>query len=202
MKYCILVTGIPASGKSTMARFLAERLSLPMFSKDHIKEILFDEVGFQSREEKVKLGIASMKIMYDTAEQMMKCGQPFVLENNFETISKDGLFALLERYSYQAITVRMTGDYEKIYERFIERNQSEERHRGHVVNDCYPEIAAGKMADPISFARFVDGIQSRGMDCFVGNGPELIVDTTDFQKIDCEAVLKAISEWCGSGDGC
>ena len=37
--YCILVTGIPASGKSTMAEFLAERLRLPMLSKDKIKEI-------------------------------------------------------------------------------------------------------------------------------------------------------------------
>lgn len=195
--YCILVTGIPASGKSTMARFLAERLSLPMFSKDHIKEILYDELGFRSREEKVKLGIASMQIMYDAAEQMMKCKQPFILENNFENISKEGLFALLERYSYQALTVQLTGDYRKIYERFMERNQSEDRHRGHVVNDGYPELAAGQKVAPILFEHFVGGIRSRGMDCFSGNGPELVVDTTDFQKVDHEAIVRWILEQRG-----
>lgn len=44
--YCILVTGIPAAGKSTIANFIAEKLNIPMMSKDGIKEILFDEVGF------------------------------------------------------------------------------------------------------------------------------------------------------------
>lgn len=50
--YCILVTGIPAAGKSTMAETLAENLKLPVISKDTVKELLFDCVGFRSREEK------------------------------------------------------------------------------------------------------------------------------------------------------
>ena len=67
--YCILVTGIPASGKSTLAAFLAKKLNIPVFSKDHIKELLFDSVGFHSREEKVRLGTAAMEMMYDAAAQ-------------------------------------------------------------------------------------------------------------------------------------
>ena len=86
--YCILVTGIPASGKSTIAEYLAEKLSLPCFSKDAFKEILFDTVGFRSREEKVSLGIAAMEILYDAAERLMQRGLPFLLENNFEHVSK------------------------------------------------------------------------------------------------------------------
>ena len=58
---CILVTGIPASGKSTMAKYLSKELGIPMFSKDEIKERLFDTLGFQSREEKVRLGVAAME---------------------------------------------------------------------------------------------------------------------------------------------
>ena len=131
--YCILVTGIPAAGKSTIANLIAEYLVLPVISKDLIKEQLFDVVGFQSREEKVKLGIASTKIMYYMAEQMMKRKQPFILENNFEYASKAGLDAILAKYSCKAITVTLTGDYERIYERFCERNMSVDRHRGHVT---------------------------------------------------------------------
>lgn len=52
--YCILVTGIRAAGKNSAARFLGERLDLPAVSKDGIKELLFDHLGFQSRAEKVK----------------------------------------------------------------------------------------------------------------------------------------------------
>ena len=95
--YCILVTGIPASGKSTLARALGEELRLPVISKDSLKEILFDQVGFRSREEKVRLGNASMEIMYAIAGQFMGAGQPFLLENNFERASEDGIKALLCR---------------------------------------------------------------------------------------------------------
>ena len=62
------MTGIPAAGKSTMAKILAGKLKIPAISKDSIKEVLFDNVGFQSREEKVKLGVASMEIMYYAAK--------------------------------------------------------------------------------------------------------------------------------------
>ena len=127
--YCILVTGIPASGKSTLAAFLGEHLGLPVISKDRIKELMYDRIGFRSREEKVKLGISSMDIMYYFAEQLMKCRQPLILENNFENLSKLGLDAILERYAYKAITVTLTGDYGKIYQRFLERNNSPDRHR-------------------------------------------------------------------------
>ena len=133
--YCILVTGIPASGKSTMAEFLAERLRLPMLSKDKIKEILFDDVGFASRSEKVALGISAMNILYYTARQLMKCGRPFILENNFENISREGILFLLQKYSYHAVTVVLTGNYEIIYQRFLARNESPRQHRQGITAD-------------------------------------------------------------------
>ena len=190
--YCILVTGIPASGKSTMAKFLAEHLSIPVISKDKIKELLFDDVGFKSRAEKVKLGIASMNIMYYMAEQFMKCNQPFILENNFENVSKEGLDEIIEKYSYKAITLTLTGDYKKIYERFVERNVSADRHRGHVVNDCYPEIDVTRKTDPIPYESFVAGIKNRGMDAFISNRPQIVVDTSEVQNVDLEMILKEI----------
>ena len=135
--YCILVTGIPASGKSTLAAAIAGALHLPWISKDRIKELLFDRLGFRSREEKVRLGLAAMDAMYYCAEQLMAAGKPFILENNFENSSREPLLRLLERHDYQAITLTLTGDYRRIYERFLLRNVSPERHRGHVVNTCY-----------------------------------------------------------------
>lgn len=190
--YCILVTGIPAAGKSTMADFLAKQLFLPVFSKDRIKELLYDTVGFSSREEKVNLSIAGTRILYDIAKQLMKNGQPFILENNFENASRDGLLTLLEEYACHAITVALTGDYRTIYERFIKRESSPERHRGHVVNDRYPEAIPGHPVPPHSFEGFVAGIKSRGMDRFVANGPRIIVDTTDFDALHPEEILSEI----------
>lgn len=192
--YCILVTGIPASGKSTMARFLAEAFGLPVISKDRIKECMYDTIGFRSREEKVKLGIASMQIMYDLAEELMKSARPFILENNFENVSKEGLLTILEKYEYEAITVTLTGDYKIIYQRFLERNRDPGRHPGHVVNDCYPGSKEINNPVQISYESFVEGITQRGMDSFTANGPQVILDTTDFGRLDREDLVRRIQD--------
>lgn len=191
-EYCILVTGIPASGKSTMAEYLGRKLCLPVISKDTVKEHLYDTVGFRSREEKVKLGTAAMNIMYYMAGQLMKCGGAFLLENNFENVSREGLLTLLEKYDYTAITVVLSGDYDTTYRRFLGRNSSPLRHRGHVVNDHYPEETPGRKVPPLSYKDFVSGIESRGMDRFAANGPVLRIDTTDFSGINLEQIVEQI----------
>lgn len=190
--YCLLVTGVPAAGKSTIAEYLARELNIPMLSKDSIKELLFDDLGFHSREEKVRLGVASMHILYDMAERLMERNQPFILENNFENTSREGLFHILEKHGYTAVTVTLTGDYRVIHERFVARDRSPSRHRGHVVNDCYPETEPGREAPAISYEDFEAKIRTRGMDTFTANGPQIIVDTTDFAKVDLEAILREI----------
>ncbi len=197
--YCILVTGIPAAGKSTMAEAVSERLKLPVISKDTVKELLFDNVGFHSREEKVNLGIASMEIMYYVARQLMKTGQPFILENNFEYSSESGMKNLLEDYPYPVLTITLTGDYRVIYRRFLERESSPDRHRGHVVNDCYPEKKVNHLkplkAKRISYEDFACGIEKRGFDAFRVGERQIKVDTTDFSKIDMEKLFSQIAAW-------
>ena len=197
--YCILVTGIPAAGKSTMAEAMSERLKLPVISKDTIKELLFDNVGFQSRAEKVNLGIAGMEIMYYVAGQLMKAGQPFILENNFEYLSEHGIKNLLEKYQYPALTITLTGDYKVIYQRFLERESSPDRHRGHIVNDCYPKKKEDNLKDiktkTISYENFVHGIEQRGFDAFCVDGRQIKVDTTDFSKINLDNLFLQIAAW-------
>lgn len=192
--YCILVAGIPASGKSTLAAALARALGLPWFSKDRIKELLFDRLGFRSRAEKVSLGLAAMDAMYYAAEQLMAAGQPFILENNFESSSREPLLRLLERYGYRAVTLTLTGDYQRIYDRFLQRNSSLDRHRGHVVNTCYPEQAEQAEEPPITFEQFVSGIRVRGMDSFTANGPQIMVDTTDFSGLNLSELAEKVKQ--------
>ena len=109
--YCILVAGVPASGKTTMARFLADALGVPMFSKDAIKETLYDTIGFSSRAEKVKLGEAAFAVMLKAADECLARGLPVILENNFETATNPGLRDMLARRGCPALTVLLTGDW-------------------------------------------------------------------------------------------
>ena len=197
--YCILMAGMPASGKSTMAKAIAEKWKLPVISKDSIKEFLFDNIGFQSRAEKVNLGIASMEIMYYVAEQLMKAGQPFILENNFENSSECGIKTLLKKYQYSALTITLTGDYKEIYQRFHERDISPDRHRGHVVNGCFPEKKERSPeeinAAAISYEAYVNSVKQRGFDDFFVGNKQIKVDTTDFSKIDMEELFSQIATW-------
>lgn len=193
--YCILVAGMPASGKSTVAEKIAEALEIPMLSKDAIKEVLFDDLGFHGREEKVRLGVAAMHILYYAADRLMKANKPFVLENNFEDDSLPGLLALLEERRYTAVTVRLTGDPEVIYRRFAARDLSDTRHRGHVVNDCYPEPPGAPRENPTrkSYEQFRQDIATRGYTRFQANGPVLEVDVTDLSELDFPRLMGSLT---------
>ena len=199
---CILVSGLPATGKSTMAAYLSEQLRIPMFSKDAIKERLYDTLGFSSREEKVRLGVAAMNILYDSARACLSCGHSVILENNFEDASREGLAALFASCPCDVLTVQMTGDMRAVYQRFAARDQSPERHRGHVVNDCYPEKPGSALSHrTMSYEAFASGMLARGMNRLPWDGPCLRVDTTDFEKVDREAVLSWVKAWMAERSG-
>lgn len=192
--YCILVAGMPASGKSTFAAWLSREKHLPCMSKDQIKELLFDAVGFRSRQEKVALGTAAEKILYAFAQTHLAAGLPFILENNFEDSSREGLVSLLEKYGCFPITVLFDGDIEVLYQRFILRDQSPARHRGHVVNTQYPETGEPAPYCPMSLEDFRWGMEARGFARFHPGGAVLRVDCTDFARVDYSAIVQQIEE--------
>lgn len=196
--YIILIAGMPASGKTTFAKRLSEELQIPMVSKDEIKEILFDTVGFHSREEKVALGVGSMNIMYLFTESLMRTNKLIILENNFENISKPKLQELINKYHYTPITVLFDGDMKTIYNRFIERDKSPTRHRGHVVNTEYPEsINSNVIPHQIKFEDFQKTFEERGIRYFNISDDTIKIDTTDFDKVAYGDVINQIKEKIG-----
>jgi broad-specificity NMP kinase len=59
----IVVSGIPGSGKTTLATKLAEALVLPLLDKDHILEALFAGEGAISPEVRQRLSRASDNVL-------------------------------------------------------------------------------------------------------------------------------------------
>ena len=95
----------------------------------------------------------------------------------------------------RAVTVRLTGDPHVLFQRMTERNNSSDRHRGHVVNDHYPEIKekAEMNAQPVLGQEdFIRGITERGMADFQIPGPVLEIDTTDFSKVDLQRITEEL----------
>ena len=167
-----------------------------MVSKDIIKEHLFDTVGFKNREEKVALGIAAMEIMYHFAETLLELDKPIILESNFENVSKPGLLKIIEKFGCKTVTVRFHSDIQVLSERFLARDRAPERHRGHVINTCYPESreALSVETPPINIDKYYVAMKQRGMEDFSVGGEEIIVDSTDFSKISYDAIYTEIKK--------
>lgn len=66
MKRAVLVNGVPASGKSTVALAISDRYGWPVFALDTIKEPFFAELGAGDRAFNRKLGRAAYAAIFET----------------------------------------------------------------------------------------------------------------------------------------
>ena len=63
MHQFIVVTGLPASGKSTVGAAIAAQLGLPMYDKDHILEGLFERLGVGDAQWRTRLSREADEIL-------------------------------------------------------------------------------------------------------------------------------------------
>jgi predicted kinase len=79
----LIVTGLPATGKSRLARRLAERFGWPLLEKDAIKEALFDVLGAHDAGQSRRLSDASFAVLFAIARRLLASSRGIVLEGNF-----------------------------------------------------------------------------------------------------------------------
>lgn len=95
----IIIGGKLATGKSTLARRRADDLGLPFFSKDALKETLFDALGIADRAWSRQLGIASFALLRTISESLLNAGQSLIVEANFLAEYDAALYqSLIKRY--------------------------------------------------------------------------------------------------------
>ena len=168
MKSAILVNGVPASGKSSVARAVAGRLGLPLMTLDTVKQPLFGHFGTGDREHNRKLGRASYEIIFSAIGDWP----------DLSTVVIDAWFGFqpMEVLDRHLVTAGLTQKAELwchappavIGERYASRVAT--RSEGHPGLDYVPElIALAERAKP------------------TGCAPWLAVDTT--QPLDIGPVL-------------
>lgn len=80
----MIVSGAPASGKTTIADLLGHDGGLRLFSKDAVKEALADAPGLpRSVEESQALGIGAYAALFSMAIATLGAGVDAALESNF-----------------------------------------------------------------------------------------------------------------------
>ncbi|HSX18612.1 MAG TPA: ATP-binding protein [Candidatus Saccharimonadales bacterium] len=137
----IIITGPPGSGKTTLAQNLSERINLPYISKDALKELMFNTLGWSDREWSKKVGAASHEILFRMAESMLSTRTSVILESNFRQEQHSDRFQKMqERYGFRALQILCTTDGQVLAERFKQRVESGERHPGHADGGNYDEF--------------------------------------------------------------
>lgn len=163
----VVVSGLPATGKTRLARTLAQSLCLPLISKDDYKEILFDRLGAETP----NLGPTSFELMWHTAEALLAARLSLVLETHFyHDPSTPRLRELCNRYKALPVQIHLKASLEVIQARAAARIASGERHAGHVDKLRF-DMPLPPQA-PLELG-----------------GPLLVLDTTDFSIFDVGLIL-------------
>jgi predicted kinase len=172
----IIVSGPPASGKTTIAQRIAEELDWPFVYKDGVKERLFDLIHCAEHTQVTNLEQTSLAVLYYFVEVELRAGKPLVVESNFKPKFEAETFqALQKQYGFYAIQVRCWADHGVLVERFRERAESEDRHPAH-----------GDLGNVDDFEASLENGEYGLMDL---GGSELPVDMTDFEQIDYPALF-------------
>jgi predicted kinase len=171
----VVVTGPPASGKSTIARKLAHGLRAPLIAKDPVKEALFDSLGTGDPAWSRKLGVATYGILSLLLEEEVRAGRSCVLEANFDTVEAGKDFrALQDRLPFRALQIVCVASRHVLLERYVARSGS--RHPGHIDHERLDDVVES-----------IDAGRWRALEL---QGETIEVDTTDWGTVDVHSLLE------------
>jgi predicted kinase len=167
----LIVTGAPCTGKTTLARRIAQEFRLLLVAKDDIKESLFDSLGWKDREWSQQLGRATMRLLFYFVETQIAAGRSCIVESNFRAeMANEEFRALRQKHAFVSLQIVLKCDRDVLAQRYRARTDSGARHPGHVdhlVSD--EELAA---------------INSRDYGAMDIGGQIIEVDTTNFEEVD------------------
>ncbi|HEX5164248.1 MAG TPA: ATP-binding protein [Thermomicrobiales bacterium] len=188
----VIVSGLPASGKTTLARRLAHELRLPLLARDDIKERLFDQLGWSDRDWSRRLGGASWELLYWAIEAQLAAGRSCIAESNFHPERDRRRFRELgQRFMFTPIEIHCYATGSVLVERYLARIANGSRHPGHVDHVTIDEQREQLLAaapEPLALG-----------------GATLLVDTTDPSTIDYDSLVNEVrsmlteAEWRSRG---
>jgi predicted kinase len=126
-----VVTGPPASGKTSLAAELAKRLKVPFVSKDTFKEALYDTFGSGDELEE-RIDRAALAILFSVVESQLAEGVSVTAESNFDADADVTPFgAFVDEHGARIVQVHIGGGTDELVEKFARRAVSGTRHPGH-----------------------------------------------------------------------
>ena len=184
----IVISGFSCTGKTTLAQKIGQRYSLPLISRDDIKESLYNSLGYSDREWSKKLGVASYDLLYLFTEELLANTKSLIIESNFKSgtdtvkllnLKNKYQFKLLQIYCHTTVAISFAARLCLIaLQRFKARAISGARHPGHVDHLIYEEMESNWQQGGYEILNICDR--------------SIKIDTTDFNLIDYQKIYTAI----------
>lgn len=194
-KILVLLAGYPGTGKSYFSNIIQNYYKFfKVISPDEIKEEYWDKYGFNNLEEKEKLVKESWNEYYKRLERYLKNNESVISDYPFSNKQKKYLEALVEKYNYKAVTVRMMADIDKLYERQKLRDLSSDRHLGHILTKYKKNIKIENRSEAeglLTYEEFQNRCLTRGYDKFE-LGKLIELDMSNFSKLDYLEIISKI----------
>lgn len=139
----VIVAGLPATGKSSLARELRDALGWPLFTKDGFKELLYDVANPQAvditREDSRVIGQQAIALLRHAGLEVLACGHSCILEANFiPEYAPADLMPLLDLADGRQVHCWLPDDL--VLARYRERAARGERHPVHVDQGAEAEL--------------------------------------------------------------
>jgi predicted kinase len=161
----VIISGAPATGKTTLARRLALDLRLPLLVRDEIKETLADATGTPvDVAASGRLGTGAYAVLYHVTMRLLEAGSSVVIESNFRRGHSEGELRSLVALA-DAGLIHCTTAPNVVEARYMARYGRGERHFAH--RDAERSTA---LAHDLAAGAF------DALDLAI---PTLVVDTTD-----------------------
>ena len=128
----IVLTGLPGTGKTTLARALALRHGLALLAKDDVKEALANVLHSV---DSAALSAAAFAVLFRLAQQQLDAGMAVLLEGNFRSREHapalHALSTLVRPPRILQLLCRVTEEQRQV--RLSARGPANERHPTHQV---------------------------------------------------------------------
>ena len=143
----VLISGMPATGKSTLAALVANALGWPLFTKDRFKELLFDAGGYDlarfDRAQSRMIGAQSIGLLASVAKSLLDARVSVILESNFlPELAAGDLGPVLRSTKVVVRQVYCTVAPELFLARYEARIAANRRHPVHLDAVALPELVA------------------------------------------------------------
>ena len=172
-KKLIILTGHLATGKTTFSIKLSEKLKIPCFNKDYIKEEIGKSIDVKDSKDSNLIGSISYDILFYVVDRLMMANVPLIIESCFSSQSIVNIKRLLKKYNYQVLTFFLTGDLKISHKRFLVRDKTRERNDVHKFSNVTN-----------NFSEFLLTQEDKKESNFEFSNKIISIDTTNFEKVN------------------